>query len=800
MGRIFFIKPRWRKVFSDLWENKTRSLLVIVSIAIGVFAVGVIAGIYAIISKDMNISYAAANPPNINIITDAFDDDLIKSIQRMDSIQEVEGRRTVDVRVRVGPTEWSKLTLIAVPDYEETSIEILQIEQGALIPGDQQVVLEIHGQESINAQMGSLLEIELTDGTTRTLPVTGIVLDRTIGYGAFLGDAKGYITVDTLKWLHAPENYNQLYVTVSQLRDDKVHLQSVADQITDQVEKSGRMVYRTELAQTNKHPLDSIVVALLAVLLILGVLIVFLSGSLITNTLTALLTQHMGQIGVMKLIGARRTQVIGLYVMLILIYGLLALAIAVPLARWAAFATSKMVADLLSVSLQEHDIIPIAVILQTIIALGVPLVAGIFPTVKGARITVQEAFSTSGTSSTKQRKGNFDRMLENIRGVSRPMLISLRNTFRRKGRLVLTLFTLTLGGAIFISVFNVQASLGSKIDQTAGYFRADVNLDLEEQYRTQEVEQALMDLPGITYVEGWIIKNVEIVDQQGNPKHNLTVFAPPVDSELVDPSLLEGRWLQSGDTYSIAVNESFWELYPALETGNTIRMKVNGQEHDWTIVGIFQFTGMDDLFAYTNYDDFSRILNQPEQAATYRIITSDHSAKYQKALSEQIDIQLRDQGFHVSKVEAGSAFTESILDYINILVVFLFIMAVLTAIVGSIGLTGTLSLNVLERTREIGIMRAIGAYNMVVMKLVITEGLLISGISYILGVIISFPITIVLSNVVSQSIFKSDAVFAFDPLGLIIWLVAVLLLSAIASAIPARNASKLTIREVLSYE
>ena len=124
----------------------------------------------------------------------------------------------------------------------------------------------------------------------------------------------------------------------------------------------------------------------------------------------------------------------------------------------------------------------------------------------------------------------------------------------------------------------------------------------------------------------------------------------------------------------------------------------------------------------------------------------------------------------------------------------------LTALVGSIGLTGTLSMNVLERTREIGVLRAIGAYNRIVIKLVVIEGLVIGLISYLLAVALSFPITGVLSEIISQAIFNSPANFAFTASGFLVWLAFVLVLAAIASIGPARNASRMTIREVLAYE
>ena len=113
---------------------------------------------------------------------------------------------------------------------------------------------------------------------------------------------------------------------------------------------------------------------------------------------------------------------------------------------------------------------------------------------------------------------------------------------------------------------------------------------------------------------------------------------------------------------------------------------------------------------------------------------------------------------------------------------------------------GTMGMNVLERTREIGIMRSIGAVDGEVMRTVIVEGMLIGGIAWFIGALLSFPITYLLSDIVSLAIFQSPIAVHFTYQGFVIWLLVVLALSAVASVLPARNAARLTIREVLAYE
>jgi putative ABC transport system permease protein len=134
------------------------------------------------------------------------------------------------------------------------------------------------------------------------------------------------------------------------------------------------------------------------------------------------------------------------------------------------------------------------------------------------------------------------------------------------------------------------------------------------------------------------------------------------------------------------------------------------------------------------------------------------------------------------------------------LINFLILMSVFIAIVGGFGLTNTMSLNVIERTREIGVMRAIGASNLSIQQLVIVEGLLIGVISWGIGALAAIPFGQGLCYLVGIAIVQSPLTFVFSWDGFLVWLVMVLVISALASSLPARSASHLTVREVLSYD
>lgn len=811
------MKPRWRKVFLDLIENKARTLLVVFSIAVGVFSIGVIAGAYVIISNDMSVSYAANHPANIEIrMVSDFNDDVLTAVSNMRGIGDAEGRRVVNIRVRLAnSTKWTTLNLIAMSDFAKNKIDLLTPVEGKNIPGKKEVILEKDALAHLNAHVGDRLVFELPDGTIKSLPIVGVVQDPTTGAGDFLASPFAYITMDTLPTLRQPQLYNRIYATVSTGQDDIAYINNVTADVKSRLERNGVPIFRTRTSKTHEHPLASTINAILGILMALGILVVFLSSSLIANTLNALINQHLRHIGVMKLVGGRNRQILFMYLALIVSFGVLALLIAIPLGGQGAYGLAAFIASQLRFNLLGYRIVPIAFIVQIAIGILVPLIAGLVPVISGSKVTVLRAISGDLARAEgkplhrgPRRESAWEKFQTRVavmlahRGIHipRPFLISLRNTFRRRGRLMLTLFTLTMGGAIFIAVFNVRITLHDYVNAIGDYFRADIELDFDQPYRESKVRQFAMQVPGVQDVEGWQGMSTDLLYPDGTAADTLNILAPPADSELVKPILVSGRWIQADDVRKVSVSESVMNYYPDLKPGDFLRLKINGREEDWQVVGIFQFVGREGILAYAPLEYIAQRNDLANQSLSYRIVTTRHDRAFQDKMAEAIDHFFRTNGFKVRQAQSGLASLDTASESLDTLVTFLLIMALLTAAVGSMGLAGTMGMNVLERTREIGIMRAIGAADGIIMRTVIAEGMVIGMLSFGLAIVLSVPFTYLLSYIVSLAVFETPIKTIFTITGYLIWLGVILVLSTIASVLPARNAARLTIREVLAYE
>jgi putative ABC transport system permease protein len=801
-------RPRWQKVLSDLWGNRSRSLLVVASITVGLFAIGVIANIYAVIAQDMRASYAAVNPANVYFRTSLYDEDLLDSLADLEGVRQAEGVRQVDLRVMDRQGEWTALDVKSVPDLAGMAVNQVRLVAGTWPPGEGEVALDQHKWGSLGVPLGGMVRVERPSGKGRELKLVGVVQDVTIGAfsgggGFFNAPAQAYVDRETLELLEqpSPELLSGVYLTASDPNSGAV-LQAVAARAADHLEENGVEVSSSNTRRAGEHPNSDLVNAIVGVLFVLGLLVVFLSGFLITNTLQALLNQQLQQIGIMKTVGARWLQIAGVYVALILAFGLLAFALAMPLAYRLSFSLLDLLAGQLNFVLQGERVLWPVVLLQGGLALVMPQLAAWLPIWNGARVSVQDALSgVVGRRAARQPARPRARI--RLFRLPRPLLISLRNTFRRKGRLALTLITLSLGGAVFIATFNVQVSLGKYIDQIGQYFLSDVNVSLDRPYRAREIESLLADVPGVGRVEGWAAARAELVLEDGSAGDRVNLLAPPAGSRLVEPVMMSGRWIGPLDENAIVLNEMFAARFLGLAVGDRLALQVNGDETEWVVVGFFRFAGKNGGYsAYTSYDYLTRLTGQLDKAGTYRVVADRPalSAAEQDRLAKAIETRLDAEGIRVVDRSTGAYMTDVAGGGFAVLTAFLLFLAVLTALVGSIGLAGTMSMNVLDRTREIGVLRAIGASDGILVKMVLVEGILIGLISYLLGALASFPISKLMADGISLAIFEAPASPGFTALGFLVWLAVVVVLSLAASLVPARSAARLTIREVLSYE
>lgn len=801
------IPPRWKKVLADLWANKTRTMLVSLSIAVGVFAVGMIAESRVRMLRGLSEDYLHGDPFSGVISTEKpFDEDLLEAIRKIDGVEAADARQGVRLRLKIGPNRWKTLNLDAIRDFDDISVAKMHPMQGAWPPPDEEIAIERSAMNPMlghQLQLGRVYVVETMEQKQRTMRITGVVHNLNLPPALFTGSYTGYVTEDTLEWLGETRGqYGAVLFRVDKEHYfDKDYITMVARRIRDKIEKSGLEVEEMFIPpDPGESPVASFgLKPIVLILSAVGVLAVFLSGFLVTNTISGLLAQQMRQIGIMKAVGAQTFQVIRLYLVLVICFGLIALAIAAPLAYLAAGAFANFFADLFNFNAKSYGILPEVLGLELLVSIIVPLIASIFPLLRGSSITIRAALDTSG-GGTAYGSNIIDRIVQRVRSLPRPVLLSLRNTFRRKGRLTLTLTTLTIAGGTFIAVFCVQDSVKVSLDEFfTSLYQFDVGVNLDRSYRSERLINEALRVPGVVYAETWGNTGVRRLRPDDTESETIFLQAPPSGSPLLDPLVLEGRWLLPDDENGLVVSSGFVKEEDDVQVGTTVTLKIKGNESEWRVVGVVKGFGTE-MMAYANQPYYERETGEAGVSSDLRIVTRQHDGAFQNQVKDHLEEHFRNEGIRISNTDTLAAIYQQNVDIFNIIIYCLLIMAVLTALVGGLGLAGTMSMNVLERTREIGVMRAIGASDFSVLQVVLSEGLIIGLISWSLGAIIAFPISKVLSDSVGTLFTGSPFTYTYSLRGALMWFLISLTLAAVASFLPAWNASRLTVRDVLAFE
>lgn len=791
--------PRWLKAARELRSNPTRTLLVVLSIAVGVIAVGMVAGAYAVITRELPAGYAEVNPASARLYTDPFGSDLLRVIGNMPEVEAVAGRRYVTMRLQVAPDRWRDIDVFALPNYNAIEVGKIWPQRGAWPPPARTLLMERAAMGLIGARIGDRVTILAPNGTQRTLPISGVVHDLNQPSARFVNRLYGYVTPETMQWFGIEEDFNELSFVVAGDKTDRAAVAAAAAEVRSKVEKSGRSVYWMTIPEPGKHPAERFIAPMALILGFLGILSVLLSALLVVNTLSALLSQQIRQIGVMKAIGGRSRQITGIYLAMVLALGLMALAVSIPLSLLAVRFLVGLIARLINFDVASFAPPPAVLLLQAVASLCVPLAAAWVPVRQGVRRTVREAMTYYGIGEGREGTRLTDRLLSRVRGVSRPLLLSLRNTFRRKMRLVLTLTSLGLASTIFVVVGSVQASLSTTLDDAMQYWQYDVGVNFIRPYRVEEVEKLALQVPGVLQAESWGYQAARRLRPDDTYSDNLIVIAPPAQTTLLQPTVLAGRWLLPEDENAVVITTDLLREEPDLRVGQTIELLIDGRKSSWLIVGLMRGV-LSGPTLYANYPYFSRATRSVDRSSSVQVVADRHDPAYVRQLANRLEDHFEANSVRVAATSTVDDLRQLAIAQFRVIVLFLLLMAVALALVGALGLMGTMSINVLERTKEIGMMRAIGATGKTVRRMVIFEGSLIGVLSWVLGALIAVPVSQALSRAVGLSFLQAPLSYSFSTVGAASWLVAVVVLAAVASLWPARNAARLSVRDVLAYE
>lgn len=780
----------WRKAIRDFWHERARTALVVLAIALGISAFAAVLSSYAILTRELDLGYLATNPASAVIRVDSVDDDLVRAILQNPEISDAEPRRTISGQIKAGPAQWRNLVLFVVHDYGNIRVSRLVPESGAWPPANGEILIERDAFQVAKAKIGDAVTVKTANGVEQPLVISGSVHDVGQAQARMENIVYGYINLATLVQLGEDPTLNQLNILVARNRFDEDHIKRVVAGVEEVIKGRGHQVIRTDVPRPGKHPHSDLTGVLLLAMSSFGLFVLVLSGILVINLLTAMMASQVRQIGVMKAIGGTRWQIAQIYFAQALFLGIAAMIVSLPLGIIGSRALCRYMAYFLNFDINSFAVPLWVYVAIALIGIAAPLLAAAIPVLRGTGVPVRVALSNFGLSQTSFGASALDRALTRIGGPFSLIVLALRNSFRRRVRLALTLLTLAAGGLFFLLALNIRASMINTLDHMFTGRKFDLMVSFANPYEFEKIQRAVNRTPGITRAEGWFITEASL-------SNRFTVVALPADTQLMDLEIIEGRDLTPGDTNAIVINNALAGHEPKMRVGETVVLRMGGVESTWHVVGIAR-EAFSPAVAYVPLSFMQQ--GFPGMVNNLRLSLTNSDMDAIDAVRADLDRNLEQEGVRArgsaSKAESRFGFDQHML----MIYVFLIVMSAIIGGVGGLGLMTTMSLNVFERRREMGVMRALGATPRIVWLIIVAEGVVIGVLSWTIAALLAWPMSKALGNLLVRVLFRSGLDFTFEPVGLLIWMLVSIGLSAFASFLPAWKASRATVREALAYE
>lgn len=792
----------------DLFAHKSRTILSLVNISIGVFCVGTIFGMIDLLLSKMDNAHQLSQPSHINmILRQDVDLSILTDIKKINGVAEVDSMTQLTVQYkRAEENNWHLATLIIRPDYTAQKFDKTSLTVGHW-PTNQKLAIENLSQVFSGIQQGEQLEFQTKNGA-EMLSIDGIVRHPFIKPPKFGGQVHFFANQeDAAKFGVINNSFRQLMVQISSpYTEDQVL--SVAKQIRTLLAERHILVNVTFLQDPIQHWGRPFLLGINAVLQIMAFVSLVLACVLVFNTVSEHLIQQTHQIGILKALGAQTNTIAYLYLIEILLIALGAILLAIPAGITTSYFSACQLLSLFNIDCGEFEISGQAVWVMVLSGLLVPILAALVPILSAAGMNVRSAIASYGLG-LNYTASRFDIWLERNASRFLPSLYAaaLGNLFKRKARLILTQSVLIIAGSVFLILMSLIASLNLTLDNENARSQFNVKVGFTTDQSIQKLSQLAKTIPATEKIEFWqrlpleMQKNAKTIRQKGSLGAQLLALS--AKSSLYQPYIDSGRWLQESDAgQNVLLVSADTAAQNNLNVGDQLEISIGTQQQNWQIIGIYRWL-VGNQFAvepvYIPLETLQNIQHNSDYASFALFKANVDNTEQELAYFESLKQVFQNNGIQLDiyVTQAKNQQRQFFLNQFKSVLNTLFGLASMIAAVGCIGLGGALASSVLQRTREIGILRAIGAPSKIVFSLFCLEGFFHALLAWLISLPIAYLIAEPMAHALGKIILGMQLDFAFAGRAVFYWLLIVLLMAAIAAYSPAKKAVQLSVRQAL---
>jgi putative ABC transport system permease protein len=304
----------------------------------------------------------------------------------------------------------------------------------------------------------------------------------------------------------------------------------------------------------------------------------------------------------------------------------------------------------------------------------------------------------------------------------------------------------------------------------------------------------------VTAIESWPTVPAFVLDAKGVAGATVALLGVPSGSRLLELPMREGRWLTAGDTLGVVLNRAEIARGRRVGLGDSVAVRVAGRRLVLRVVGITRELAPTTVL----YLPASSVAGASGLAAgttrSVRIAGPTRADPTRRLLAQRLESELAHAGLQVSGLQRLLDVKQGILDHLVIILSILSAASVIVVFVGGLGLISTLVLGVVRRTREIGVLGAIGATPGVIARQIWIESMAMGVLSWICANVLAAPLSWGLEIACGSIFLKTPLDFYLSARASLAWLLLVAALASLCSLYPAGRAARLTIRDALSHE
>jgi putative ABC transport system permease protein len=783
-----------RKSVTDLTRRKARAIFTVLTLAIAVASVGIFA-IPSLMNQAMQKEVQANRLPDLTLSTKPL---VLSSVQlaalrRLPNVVAADGRSYFQTRVWVGERR-VKAVVIAAPDYVRQGVDVVALVSGAA-PTGASVLSDVQNdkQGRFSGTKGATIRIVGVGGRTLTAPVTGVARNMIGSQAAKDLDAVVlYSTPELLAKLGADPGYSSL----------EFRLADTSRAAADRTVAAARRYLAANTAFTAFSDLPDIrepgtypgkdLFDQLATLMNVFTVLALLAGLvLIANTMTTLIGEQRREIGMMKAIGATRRQIRRLYLLTALLLGAAGSVIGAVLGLAIANAVVRFFGSSFFAISPGFEVSVPVLVASVIVGLVAPPLAALPAIRRGSRIPVREGLEE--VPALQGGQAALDRLLRRLRFLPRTAQIGVRSVTRRGRRSVTTVVQIALAVGTLLAVLALVGSVTRTTNAVWNQSHWDIELNTVVGTQFDARASRLIETtPGVARAQPTL---TNLLKFKG---HDAFLDGFP-EQPMFETPITEGRMFTRADAASharVAVIASNLARTTGTRVGERVTLQTAAGPASFRVIGKTSSQWYNGVNFYVPLQTMQEILHRDTvNGYLIRTASRDHGAI--DRTTTRLEDRLTAAGYGVGTQVKYSAQRANVSQN-KVISTAIGVLGLLIVAISMVGLVNAITMSVLERTREIGVLRCVGARARDIRRIFTAEGIAVSLVGWLLGIPVGYALARMFSWLMLEVV-KIDFGFTFPPLNLLIALVGTVVLALLIMRIPLRRAVRFKPGEAIRY-